>query len=63
MARQTIAIDITTDANDPRLVCLDCADRHDGEAIREGDAWGTDRPEIRCAACGAEILGLEIVRR
>lgn len=57
MATQ-VGLDITTDANDPRAVCLDCMDGAAGEPLHDTDEWGG--VECRCATCG-ELIDVIVV--
>ena len=48
--KKIVGFDITTDANIPLAVCVDCAEDYDGEPILEGSEWGGD--SCICHKCG-----------
>ena len=51
--KEIIGFDITEDANDLRVVCVDCAENYDGEPLVKGEEWGGDYCE--CEKCGDSL--------
>lgn len=57
-----VGIDVTEDANEPKILCRNCStDEDSGDSVYWGDEWGTN-DIVKCVKCGSEIEGLTVRR-